>query len=197
MLGRRTRITYTSPDDFTVVGVHTLRPFVVRSVLALPLLAIGFLFLVTVPTATSLMDQGWLCTFTAVFIYLAVRALTVYRIAITPSSAYFSALPGYGQAVSVHVTELQSLLDAADAAVPLSRRTRRRVDRVVRLTQYVATLFFLAAEAETSKDTSWWVRVQRDDADDLQQVLAEQDSALIQLRRDVRAELREAVRQPV
>jgi len=196
MLGRRTRITYTSVDDFAVVGVHTIRPFLVRGVLALPLAAVGFLFLLAVPSGKSLIDQGWLCTFSAIGFYLAARLVAVPRVRVTPSSASFKTLPAYGQAVSVHVTELQSLLDAADTAVPLSRWTRRRVDRVVTLTQYVATLFYLAAEAESSAGSSWWDRVQRDDADDLQQELAEQDSNLIQLRRDVRGELRELVRQP-
>jgi hypothetical protein len=196
MLGRLTRITYTSVDDFSVVGVHTIRPFLVRGVFALPLAVIGFLFLIAVPAGKNLLDQGWLCTFTAVFFYLALWLLRVDRVRVTPTSAFFKPLPAYGQAVAVHVTELQSLLDAADGAVPLARRTRRRVDRVVRQTQYVATLFYLAAEAESSQNSLWWERVQRDDADDLQQVLAEQDSNLIQLRRAVRAELREAVRQP-
>ncbi len=195
MLGRRTRITYTNVGDFAVVGVLTIRPLVVRGLLAAPLAAIAVLFLVTVPAAKSMMDSLWLCTFVAVFIFLTIKVITVPRTWVTPASPEFAKLPAYRDAVAVHVTELETLLDAADAAVPLSRRARKRVDRVVRQTQYVATLFLLAARAESLEDAPWWSRLHSDDAVDLQQVLAEQDSALIQLRRDVRAELR--VRQPV
>lgn len=120
MLNPRTRIEYTSVDDFVVVGVHTIRPVLLRALLAAPTAALAAAFLLALSqTKGHLLDSLWLCAFTAVCVFLTLQTMTVPRPRVAPSSKEFASLPGYRKAVIVHMLELQGLLDAADEAIPL------------------------------------------------------------------------------
>jgi len=109
---------------------------------------------------------------------------------ITPSSAEFITMRGYRSAVTVHVVELQTILNTADDVHRMPYRLRRKIRRTVLQTRYVSTLLLLAARIETQAADSWWERVQLDNGDDLHHTLTEQDSKLIGMRREILHELR-------
>ena len=192
MLGHRTRIEYSSADDYVVVGLHTIRPVLMRFLVASPAVLFGgvFVWMLTVTTA-GFSEQVWLSAMIGVCLFSVARTMVFPRPRIAPSSPEFTVMPGYRSAVTGHVVELEALLDAADAAA-MTPRQRRQLNRVVKQTQYVATLLLLAARAQAPGDLSWWERVQMDDVEDVQQALAEQDNLLMQMRRELLTELRGA-----
>lgn len=198
MLGKNTRIEYTGIDDYVVTGLFTIKPFAVRGLVGSPALALAgaFVYLLTVTPATAANARStvWLCVMTALCLWGFAMTLFQERPLIGPSSSEFSVLAGYRSAVTGHVVELQTVLDASDEVRRVTRRQRKRVDAVVKQTQYVATLFLLAARAETPGDVSWWERIQMDDTDELHHTLTEQDSRLMEMRREVLNELRGASR---
>ncbi|WIB65435.1 hypothetical protein [Curtobacterium sp. MCBD17_040] len=191
MLGSRTRIVYSAIDDYVVVGVHTIRPVLIRMVMAAPVALLGVAFLRGLDASGSdVIGSGWFCVLIACSVYVIVRLLLFPKPRIAPSSPEFATMPGYRAAVTGHVVELQRVLEAYQEAGPQPRRTRNAVRRLIAQTQYVATLLLLAARAEAPGEMSFWEQLELDHPDTLQQELTEQDDRLLRMRRELLTALR-------